>query len=42
MRQRTTLKRSNLKDQIQQVLLQLALDKEFLRGQTGVQRELWL
>jgi hypothetical protein len=34
--QRIVRRKSNQKNQIQQVLLRVALDKEFLRSQTGV------
>jgi hypothetical protein len=42
MRQHKVLQRSTQRNLIQQVLPQLALGKELLRGQTGAQRELWL
>ena len=34
--QRIARRKSNQKNQIQQVLLRVALDKEFLKSQTGV------
>jgi len=42
MRQHKVLQKSTQRNLIQQVLLQLALGKELLGGQTGAQQELWL
>jgi len=42
MRKHKVLQKSTQRNLIQQVLLQLALGKELLGGQTGAQQELWL
>jgi hypothetical protein len=42
MRQHKVLQKSTQRNLIQPVLLQLALGKEPLGGQTGAQQELWL